>query len=110
MREEHLAYFKDLLEGRAEVSWHAWFDPREAELAAELPRAVFLRLKFHKLDEAETLLRAAGVPYTPDPGAARRERHDGSGIMRCWTPVCWTSGDGRARSSAARPTTGRSGS
>jgi hypothetical protein len=44
-------------------------------LKRELPRAEFLRLKFHKLDEAEALLIAAGVSYTPDPGAVRRERY-----------------------------------
>jgi len=75
MRPEHLAYFKDLLEGRAEVSWNAWFPRHDAEFARELPRAVYLRLKFQKLDEAEKLLRAAGVEYTPDPVAARRERY-----------------------------------
>jgi len=75
VRPEHLLYFKELLEGRADVSWNAWFPRHEAELARELPRAEFLRLKFQKLDEAEKLLRAAGVEYTPDPAAARRERY-----------------------------------
>lgn len=75
MNPKHLTYFKDLLEGRAEVSWYAWFAPHEAELARELPRAEFLRLKFDKLDAAEKLLQAAGYSYTPDPAAARRERY-----------------------------------
>jgi hypothetical protein len=72
---EHLAYFQALFEGRAEESWNAWFPRHEAVLKRELPRAEFLRLKFHKLDEAEALLIAAGVSYTPDPGAVRRERY-----------------------------------
>ena len=75
MRQEHLTYFKDLLEGRAEESWNAWFARHDEELAKELPRADFLRLKFNKLDEAEKLLQAAAVEYVPDPIAARRERH-----------------------------------
>lgn len=75
MRPEHLSYFVDLLEGRAEVSWHAWFAAHEAELARDLPRAEFLRLKFQKVKEAEKLLQSAGIPYTEDPSAARRERY-----------------------------------
>jgi hypothetical protein len=75
MAPEHLNYFRDLLEGRAEESWNAWFRRHEADLAQELPRAEFLRLKFNKLDEAERRLGAAGVPFTPDPVAARRERY-----------------------------------
>src|SRR5690606_31896234 len=34
----------------------AWFARHEAELQAELPRADFLRLKFHKLKEVEKRL------------------------------------------------------
>ncbi|QIL79436.1 hypothetical protein G7047_05605 [Diaphorobacter sp. HDW4A] len=73
MRPEHLAWFKDLLEGRASVSWVAWFKRHETELANELPRAAFLRLKFNHLDEAEPLLRKAGIDITPSP-LAKRER------------------------------------
>lgn len=75
MRLEHLKYFRELLEGRAEISWHAWFQRHRQELEAELPRADFLRLRFHHLDEAERQLRAGGIDYTPDPAAARRERY-----------------------------------
>ena len=38
IRPEHLAYFKDLLEGRAEISWRAWFKKHDKELIQELPR------------------------------------------------------------------------
>src|SRR3712207_6820616 len=75
MRAEHLTYFKDLLEGRAEESWNAWFARHRPELERELPRADYLRIRFNTLDEAEKQLRAAGIDYTPDPVAARRERH-----------------------------------
>jgi hypothetical protein len=74
IRLGHLAYFKDLLEGRAPVSWHAWFKRNEAQLAQELPRAAFLRLKFHKLDEAEKILRQAGVEFSVSP-LAKREKY-----------------------------------
>ena len=75
MREEDLAYFKDIFEGRAEISWNAWFIRHEARLAVELPRMTFLRLKFNKLDAAEKLLHEAGVPIVPDALALRRERY-----------------------------------
>lgn len=75
MRDEHLQYFKALFEGRADISWRAWFAQNEAALEVELPRAVVLRLRFKDLEEAERLLKEAGVEYTPDPSAVRRERH-----------------------------------
>lgn len=74
IQPEHLAYFKDLFEGRAEISWNAWFKQNEAQLAQHLSRAEYLRLKFHKLDEAEKHLQAAGIEYTPSP-QARREKY-----------------------------------
>ena len=46
MKVEHLSYFKDLLEGRATVSWVAWFRRNEAELSKEMPRPAFV---FEKL-------------------------------------------------------------
>jgi hypothetical protein len=74
IRSEHLAYFKALLEGRAELSWRAWFKRNEAQLSQDLPRAAFLRLKFQMLDEAEKLLRESGIEFTVSP-LARRERY-----------------------------------
>jgi hypothetical protein len=67
-------YFKDLLEGRAAVSWNAWFKRNETGLSQDLPRADFLRLKFHKLDEAEKLLRQAGVEFSLS-AVAKREKY-----------------------------------
>jgi len=72
---EHLAYFKDLLEGRAELSWKAWFRLHEKQLTQDLPRATFLRLKFYSLEEAEKLLRQAGIEFTVSPSARRREEY-----------------------------------
>lgn len=74
IRAEHLAYFKDLFEGRAEISWNAWFKRNESQLAQELPRMEYLRLKFDKMDEAEKLLRKAGIQFEISP-LAKRERH-----------------------------------
>lgn len=74
MRPEHLAYFKDLFEGRAAVSWRAWFKQNDAQLAQDHPRADYLRLKFHMLDEAEKLLRAAGIEFTVS-ALAKREKY-----------------------------------
>ena len=74
MHADHLAYFKILLEGRAGISWNAWFKRNEADLAARMPRADFLRLKFNKLDEAERLLRLAGIDPVISP-LAKRERY-----------------------------------
>jgi len=74
MHPDHLAYFKDLLEGRADISWNAWFKRNQQSLSAQLNRADFLRLKFNKLDEAERLLQQAAIPYVLSP-LAKRERH-----------------------------------
>ncbi len=74
MKEEHLEYFKSLLEGRANVSWHGWFGPNEAALQEELPRADFLRLKFHNVDAARDALVAAGIEFTESP-LAKREKY-----------------------------------
>src|SRR6185436_629905 len=74
LRQEHLDYFKSLFEGRAAISWNAWFRQHESALSEELPRMQFLQLKFHKLDEAEKQLRAAGVEFAVTP-AAKRERY-----------------------------------
>lgn len=73
IRSEHLAYFKELFEGRAAVSWRAWFKQNDAQLAQDLPRAEYLRLKFKMLDEAEKLLRQAGIQFTISP-LAKREK------------------------------------
>jgi hypothetical protein len=69
----HLDYFKDLLEGRAEVSWNAWFAANLTELEQALPRAEFLHLKFKKTDEAERLLKVNGISFTIT-GQGRREK------------------------------------
>lgn len=74
MLAEYLAYFKDLLEGRANISWNGWFAANEAQLEQDLPRAAFLRLKFKKLEEAKMLLTAAGMEFSPSP-LAKRERY-----------------------------------
>jgi hypothetical protein len=75
IRAEDLAYFKDLLEGRAQVSWNAWFRENDAALVKNLPRMDYLRLKFKKLDEAERLLKEAGINYQTSPAILKRERY-----------------------------------
>lgn len=70
----HLEYFKDLLEGRAELSWNAWFAANNTELEQTLPRAEFLHLKFKKTEEAERLLQANGVDFTITPEGRREKR------------------------------------
>lgn len=74
IRPEYLAYFKDLFEGRAAISWQAWFKENDAQLSQDLPRAAYLRLKFQMLDEAEKLLRQAGVEFFVSP-LAKREKY-----------------------------------
>lgn len=74
VKMEHLAYFKSLFEGRAAISWNAWFKLHEHELSQLLSRVDFLRLKFEKLDEAEKLLNNAGISFTKSP-QARREKY-----------------------------------
>ncbi len=45
-----LLYFRDLIEGRDAVSWTSWWSQNEGRLRMRLPRAEFLRLKFHSLE------------------------------------------------------------
>ena len=75
IRPEHLNYFKDLLEGRATISWQAWFKRNAESLQTELPRAVYLRLKFQNLDEAEKLLRESGIEFLASPQAKRERQY-----------------------------------
>jgi hypothetical protein len=59
-----LLYFRDLIEGRDAVSWTSWWSQNEGRLRMRLPRAEFLRLKFHSLEHAATVLTTAGIEYS----------------------------------------------
>jgi hypothetical protein len=59
-----LSYFRDLIEGRDAVSWTSWWSQNEGRLRMNLPRAEFLKLKFHALEHAATVLTAAGIEYS----------------------------------------------
>jgi hypothetical protein len=70
---KHLSYFKELLEGKATVSFSAYLKINQAALTAQLPRAQFLRLKFDCTDEMQKILESHGVEFEANEAAIRRE-------------------------------------
>ena len=62
LTKEHLAYFKDLIEGRAAIGWIRWWQEHEVEFN-DLPRMDFLELKFKKLEFASKALEREGIPF-----------------------------------------------
>lgn len=75
IRQEHLDFFKSLLEGTASRSWNAWFWEHDEQLRDEMPRAAYLRLKFKNIEGAERLLQLAGVDYQRNESAIKWERY-----------------------------------
>lgn len=63
MNPDWLAYFKDVIEGRASRPWHVWWREYHGEIEAALGRITYLKLKFEKLEFASTLLAKHGVPF-----------------------------------------------
>ncbi len=66
-REDHLAYFRALIEGHDVVGWNPWWAENATELERSLPRAEFLRLKFGKVNYAAVILQQLGVSIDWSP-------------------------------------------
>ena len=59
--DEQLAYFKELIEGQARVSWRAWWNANESTLKKQLSSSEYSRLKFGLVEYAHKLLEANGI-------------------------------------------------
>ncbi|AVS79888.1 hypothetical protein C8237_01435 [Paracidovorax avenae] len=75
LSKEHLLYFKNLLEGKAEFSLKAYLAKNEESLRKHISAPRFARLKFKTTDEVEKILAEEGVPYEIDPQAVRGEKY-----------------------------------
>lgn len=60
-KEEQLIYFKDLIEGKATVSWRGWWNTNDETMKSQLKRPEYARLKFGHLKYAFKILEAKGI-------------------------------------------------
>ncbi|MCR8842548.1 hypothetical protein NQ117_02530 [Paenibacillus sp. SC116] len=73
--ERHLIYFKELLEGNAELSFRAYFSNHEDSLRKQFSPARFARLKFKSMDEIIKILDEEKVSYIINVQAVRNEKY-----------------------------------
>ncbi|MDK8180096.1 hypothetical protein [Paenibacillus sp. UMB4589-SE434] len=73
--ERHLAYFKELLEGNAEISFRAYLSNHEDSLRKQFSPARFTRLRFKSIDEIVKILDEEKVPYIMNDQAIRNEKY-----------------------------------
>ncbi|EKE77808.1 hypothetical protein [Gallaecimonas xiamenensis] len=69
--DEQLLYFEQLLIGKAELSWRAWWAQNEELLKQQLPRSEYLRIKFGLVRYAHQVLSDAGYTVQWGPAASR---------------------------------------
>ena len=75
LSKEHLQFFKDLIEGKAQISFLGYFPTHEKSIKESLERASFLRLKFTPFDEIEKILSSSEITYFRDEAAIKREKY-----------------------------------
>jgi hypothetical protein len=73
--ERHLVYFKELLEGNAEISFRAYLSNNEDSLRKQFSPARFTRLKFKSIDEIIKILDEENVSYSINDHAVRNEKY-----------------------------------
>ncbi|MEK4236987.1 hypothetical protein [Paenibacillus sp. FSL H7-0714] len=73
--ERHLVYFKELLEGNAEISFKAYLSNNEDSLRKQFSPARFARLKFKSIDEIIKILDEENVSYSINDHAVRNEKY-----------------------------------
>jgi hypothetical protein len=66
-RDDHIAYFRALIEGEDVLGWNPWWTQHAAEFERILPRAEYLRLKFGKVRYAAEVLQRHGVEVSWTP-------------------------------------------
>lgn len=72
---EHLNFFKDLAEGRANMHFSRYLKMHEDSLKEHLPRSSFLRLKFEPIKEIRKILSDHKIPFKEDDVATRKEEY-----------------------------------
>lgn len=73
--ERHLVYFKELLEGNAQISFKAYLSNNEDSLRKQFSTARFARLKFKSIDEIIKILDEENVSYSINDHAVRNEKY-----------------------------------
>ncbi|TVX93311.1 hypothetical protein [Paenibacillus agilis] len=73
--ERHLVYFKELVEGNADISFRAYLSNHEDSLREQFSSARFARLKFKSIDEIIKILDEEKVSYTINVQAIRNENY-----------------------------------
>ncbi|WP_339247979.1 hypothetical protein [Paenibacillus sp. FSL F4-0243] len=73
--ERHLVYFKELLEGNAEISFKAYLSNNEDSLRKQFSPARFARLKFKSIDEIIKILDEENISYSINDHAVRNEKY-----------------------------------
>lgn len=72
---EHLIFFKDLMEGRANTHFSTYLRKNEESLKKSLPRASFLRLKFEPVSEIRKILADHNIKFQENEAAVRKEEY-----------------------------------
>lgn len=75
MDQQHLDFFKQILEGKALYAFGVYLKKHEQSLKKQLPRGQFLRLKFKPLEEIEIILQQNNITYQLNPQAIKREKY-----------------------------------
>jgi len=73
--ERHLVYFKELLEGNAEISFKAYLSNNEDSLRKQFSPARIARLKFKSIDEIIKILDEENISYSINDHAVRNEKY-----------------------------------
>lgn len=63
MKQNDLKYFKELIEGKTDITWKLWWKSNGLRLKEELPRQQFLKLKFGRLERAAELLAESKIEF-----------------------------------------------
>ncbi|GGH20464.1 hypothetical protein [Paenibacillus segetis] len=73
--KRHLVYFKELLEGNADISFKAYLSKHEDSLRKQFSPARFARLKFKSIEEIIKILDEEKVFYSINDQAIRNEKY-----------------------------------
>jgi hypothetical protein len=73
--KKHLDYFKELLEGRADISFQGYLAAHEDSLRSQFSAARFARIKFKNVDEIEKILNEEKIPYSINNEAVKYEKY-----------------------------------
>ncbi len=63
MNENDLKYFKDLIEGKTDITWKVFWKLNEKRFKKNLTRQDFLKLKFGKLERASEILNENNISF-----------------------------------------------